>query len=130
MKTLAVSTFVAVVAGAVAMAQDVPRFFSETYPPHALDEAMALQGALGGEEASLDAKTRELIGLAVAAQIPCTYCVYFHRRAAEAAGATEAEIKEAVALAADTRHWSTVLNGMEYDLEAFKTEYDQLAATN
>src|SRR5689334_7687820 len=27
---------------------------------------------------ALDAKTKELIGLAVAAQIPCEYCIQFH----------------------------------------------------
>src|SRR5262249_25939612 len=29
----------------------------------------------------LDSKTKELIGLAVSAQIPCQYCVYFHTAA-------------------------------------------------
>ena len=113
-----------------ATAQDAPEFLAETYPQHALDEAMALNGALGGEEAELDAKTRELISIAVAAQIPCEYCVYGHTKRAKAAGATEAEIREAVAAAAMVRHWSTVLNDMAYDFEAFKTEYDKLVPTN
>jgi AhpD family alkylhydroperoxidase len=72
----------------------------------------------------LDVKTKQLIGLAVSAQIPCHYCIYFHAAVARANGATEAEISEAVAMAAMTRHWSTVLNGMEIDLAAFKTETD------
>ncbi len=63
----------------------------------------------------LDGKTKELIGLAVAAQIPCQYCVYFHTAAAKANGATDEEIREAVAMAAIARHWSTVLNGMQVD---------------
>ena len=29
-------------------------------------------------DTALDGKTKELIGLAVASQIPCEYCVYFH----------------------------------------------------
>ena len=113
-----------------ANAQNAPKFFADTYPAHALPEAMAAYGALGNDNASLDAKTRELVGLAVAAQIPCTYCVYAHMNKARAAGATEAEIREAVAVAAMVRHWSTVPNGMAYDLEAFKTEYDALVAGN
>jgi alkylhydroperoxidase/carboxymuconolactone decarboxylase family protein YurZ len=50
--------------------------------------------------------------------------VYFHTAVARAYGATEDEIKEAVALAAISRHWSTVLNGMAIDLPTFKKEID------
>src|SRR5580658_3022974 len=59
---------------------------------------------------ALSGKEKELIGLAVAAQIPCSYCIYFHTQAAKLNGATDAEIREAVAMAAISRHWSTVLN--------------------
>jgi alkylhydroperoxidase/carboxymuconolactone decarboxylase family protein YurZ len=45
---------------------------------------------------------------------------------AVAAGASEDEIREAVAIAAQLRLWSTVLNGMAYDLEAFKAEVDEI----
>ena len=72
----------------------------------------------------LSGKTKELIGLAVAAQIPCTYCVYFHTAAAKAIGASDDEIREAVAMAAISRHWSTVLNGMQTELAAFKSDTD------
>jgi AhpD family alkylhydroperoxidase len=73
---------------------------------------------------ALSGKEKELIGLAVAAQIPCTYCIYFHTAAAKANGATDAEIREAVAMAAISRHWSTVLNGMQVDLAGFQRETD------
>jgi AhpD family alkylhydroperoxidase len=73
---------------------------------------------------ALNGKTKELIGLAVAAQIPCHYCVYFHTAAAKLNGATEEEIREAVAMAAISRHWSTVLNGMQVDFDGFKQETD------
>ena len=72
----------------------------------------------------LDGKTKELIGLAVAAQIPCQYCIYFHTAAAKANGATDEEIREAVAMAAVARHWSTVLNGMQVDIAGFKRDTD------
>ena len=73
---------------------------------------------------ALSGKEKELIGLAVAAQIPCHYCIYFHTAAAKLNGASDAEIREAVAMAALTRHWSTVLNGMQVDLATFKQETD------
>src|SRR5947209_1959130 len=38
---------------------------------------------------ALSAKTKELIGLAVASQVPCQYCVYFHTQAAKAHGASD-----------------------------------------
>lgn len=71
-------------------------------------------------------KYKELIGLGVAAQIPCDYCVYFHTAAARANGATEREIKEAVAMAAIVRHWSTYLNGSRTDDATFKRELSQI----
>lgn len=73
---------------------------------------------------ALSGKEKELIGLAVAAQIPCSYCIYFHTQAAKANGATDAEIREAVAMAAISRHWSTVLNGMQVDPAGFRQETD------
>jgi len=113
-----------------AYAGEPPRFFKDTYPEHALKSALGARGVLEGEGAQLDAKTRELIALGVAAQIPCTYCVYAHTNSARAKGATEAEIREAVATAATVRQWSTVLNGMAYDFEAFKVEFDKMQASN
>ena len=44
-------------------------------------------------DTALDGKTKELMGLAVASQIPCSYCIYFHTAAAKANGASEEEIK-------------------------------------
>jgi AhpD family alkylhydroperoxidase len=73
---------------------------------------------------ALTGKEKELIGLAVAAQIPCSYCIYFHTAAAKANGATDAEVREAVAMASITRHWSTVLNGMQADPVAFRQDTD------
>jgi AhpD family alkylhydroperoxidase len=46
------------------------------------------------KNAALPTKVRELIGLAVAAQIPCQYCVYYHIKSAKAAGASEEEMRE------------------------------------
>ena len=128
MKTILIVTIVSLVAlfAVPVTGGNVPKFYKDTYPEHALKAALEAKKALMGKDAKLDAKTRELIGLAVAAQIPCTYCVYVHIKSARAKGASEAEIREAVAMAAHVRHWSTVLNGMEYDFEAFKAEVDKM----
>ncbi len=127
MRRILLSSIVCLATAPVA-AQQAPDFFTSTYPEHALQSQLEARAVLEGEEAALDAKTRELIGLGVSAQIPCTYCIYAHTNNARAAGATEQEIREAVATAATTRQWSTVLNGMAYDLDAFKAEVDARTA--
>jgi AhpD family alkylhydroperoxidase len=60
---------------------------------------------------ALSGRTKELIGFAVAAQIPCMYCVYFHEEAAKLSGATQKELKEAAAVAAIVRQWATIVDG-------------------
>ena len=81
----------------------------------------------------LNGKTKELIGLAVAAQVPCTYCIYAHTAFAKLNGATDEEVREAVAMGAIIRHWSTIINGTQVDLATFKQEIDEVvkhAASN
>src|SRR5207237_8186852 len=41
---------------------------------------------------ALCGKAKELIGLAVAAQVPCKYCVFFHAEAAKLTGASATQI--------------------------------------
>ena len=86
-----------------ANAQDMPKFMKDAAPDASAAPAWQEYMAVGNPNGALDAKTKELIGLAVAAQIPCTYCVYYHTQAARHAGATDAQIKEVVAAAAETR---------------------------
>jgi len=104
----------------------VPEFFKAA--PQALLPAFwaSLKSLQLNPATKLDGKTKELIGLAVAAQVPCTYCVAFHTEAAKLNGASDAEIREAVAMAAITRHWSTVLNGSMPDEPKFRKEVDQI----
>ena len=75
-------------------------------------------------DGTIPSKYSELIALGVASQIPCSYCVYAHTTMAKMHGATDAELKAAIASAAGTRHWSTVLNGTDVSLEEFKEEWD------
>lgn len=102
----------------------VPSFF-KLFPAAGIAGAWAEFKAVQlNPKTKLDGKTKELIGLAISAQIPCQYCVYFHTAAAKANGASEEEVREAVAMAAIVRHWSTVLHGMQVDLASFKHETD------
>lgn len=74
----------------------------------------------------LPPKVKELIGLAVAAQIPCQYCTYFHTESAKLNGATEGEIKEAVLMSGAERHWGTFVSGLQYKEEDFRKEVDKM----
>jgi AhpD family alkylhydroperoxidase len=102
----------------------VPGFFKQ-FPEVGIAGAWAeFKSVQLNPHTKLDGKTKELIGLGLASQIPCQYCIYFHTQAAKANGATDEEIREAVAMAAIVRHWSTVLNGMQVDYAGFKKEVD------
>ena len=70
------------------------------------------------DNTALPPKTKALISLAVAAQVPCTYSIWSARRA----GATEEEIRQAVAIAGLTRQTSTIFNRMQLDFETFKKD--------
>jgi AhpD family alkylhydroperoxidase len=72
--------------------------------------------------------TDRALAVAVAAQIPCQYCIYAHTLGAKHAGATDAQIKEAVGAAALVRKWSTELNGNQYDMADFKKQVDAIYA--
>jgi AhpD family alkylhydroperoxidase len=77
---------------------------------------------------SLSSKQKELIGLAVASQIPCRYCIYFHSQVSALAGASDEDRKEAIAMAGQTRHWSAVTNGLQIDYAEFKQELGRIGA--
>jgi AhpD family alkylhydroperoxidase len=106
----------------------VPDMF-KTLPDVAVAGAWAeIKGVQLNPNTALNGKTKELMGLAVASQIPCQYCIYFHTLAAKANGASDEEIKEAIAMAAIVRHWSTMLNGSQVDLATFKKQTDDVFA--
>ena len=132
MKSIAIITLVLCLAAfwvTPTVGQEVPKYLRDTYPKHALKPTLEARKALN-KGAVLDAKTRALVAIGVSAQIPCEYCVYVNHKKARALGATDDEIREAVATAAQIRHWSTVLYGMGYDLEAFQTEVDKMYPGN
>ena len=96
-------------------------------PEDAVAAVWAEQKAINSST-TLSAKEKDLIALGVAAQIPCVYCVYGHTAQAKLNGATDAEIKEAVMVAAFVRQMSTVSNGMALDFAEFRKETDAVNA--
>ena len=101
--------------------------FMKLVPDLALPGAwMEFKGLLLNPATDLPPKMKDLVGLAVAAQIPCEYCVYAHTEFAKLNGATDAEIAEAVTMGALSRKWSTFLNGIQTDENKFRLEVGQL----
>ena len=70
----------------------------------AFDRAVMAEGAI-------PARTKELIALAVAMTTQCAYCLELHTKAAKKAGCSEAEIAEAVMVAAALRAGAAVTHG-------------------
>lgn len=62
-------------------------------------EAYRNLAAAQGSNGALDAKTRELIAIAVAVTTRCDGCITSHTAAAIQAGATEAEVSDALGTA-------------------------------
>ncbi|ACI51875.1 alkylhydroperoxidase like protein, AhpD family [Gluconacetobacter diazotrophicus PA1 5] len=80
------------------------RYLGQTMPKLAALTPGTVEGLTTLEEAAvttgrLDAKTRELIALAVAVTTRCDGCIAVHSRAAVDAGATKEEIAEALGVA-------------------------------
>ena len=72
--------------------------FGEAQPGHGKKGYVTL-GDAGQKTGRLDAKTRELIALAVAISLRCDGCITVHTEAARKTGATKEEIAEALGVA-------------------------------
>lgn len=106
----------------------VPDFLTGL-PEHGAASIWAMMKELElSQDTALSGKEKSLIGLAVAAQIPCHYCIHAYTQSAKAYGASDEEIGEAVAIAAYTRMGSTMLNGLETDMDRFRADIDRLVA--
>jgi AhpD family alkylhydroperoxidase len=79
-------------------------------------------------ESKIPAKYRELMGLAVAANIKCPYCTLFHTSVAKMYGATKEELAEIAFLASYTSRWSSMIHAQHYPYETFAKETEQIGA--
>ena len=73
-------------------------------------------------ETEIPPKYRELMGLAVAANVKCSYCAHFHTEAARMHVATDADLAEASSLAGFTSRYSAMLHAQQADLDEFKRD--------
>lgn len=105
-------------------------WYMQAIPQAAHEPAWQEYKAVYDPDSAVPLKYKQLIALAVAAQIPCSYCIYAHTKNAEKAGASSEEVGEALAVASLVRKWSTVLNGAQVDFEKFKASVDGGAPSN
>jgi AhpD family alkylhydroperoxidase len=127
MRTLIATMLAAgLAAAAPAAADEPPAFIVDTFPQAAVAAAWEEYQAVFDPDGALDAMTKELIAVTVSAQIPCAYCVRFHREAARQHGASDEQIREALASGALVRKWSMMLQGHELDMDEWR---DMVAET-
>lgn len=100
--------------------------FMEALPEDVLINDWALMKRYQYGESEVPAKYREMIGLAIAANLKCPYCQHLHLAMAKGQGATEAELSELDFLASFTSRWSAMLHAQNYDLDRFKQEAAQI----
>jgi len=106
----------------------VPEFF-KTVPDYLVPSEWASFKSLQlSDQTAIPNKYKELIGLAVSGATRCRYCAYFHTEAARLFGASEDEITETALIAKNTMGWSTYLNTLQFDYDAFVAEFDRIAA--
>lgn len=130
---LLVLTLIGIGSGGVALADGhkmsenkVSNEFVLLHPKSIVADADAYYNAVldkvfGG---AIPAKYAQLAALSASIAMKCEYCIPAHKSMAVAAGASEEEIKTAIAIAADVALYSSMLYGSEYDMEKFKKMFE------
>jgi AhpD family alkylhydroperoxidase len=114
-------TSVAIVLAAVLATASAPALAQDEATLDLASSWAQLRAAELDSDSALDAKTRALIGLAIAAHIACGPCVHVHVALAKAYGANGSELAEALAAAGLTRRMGVVFNEVQVDSEGFRT---------
>ena len=104
----------------------VPYYFRSYPGPGVVGLWKEVKGLELNPATEIPLRFKQLIGLAVASQIPCRYCTYYHTQLAIFEEASKEELQEAVAMAGITRQWSGIINGNQMDEMKFQTEVDQM----
>ena len=106
----------------------VPEFVRR-FPAEALPGAwLSFRNVEMNPETALPGKIKSLIGLAVASQIPCRYCVIADTEFAKLEGASDREIAEAVAMGSVTRQFITLIDGLQLDEKAYRRDWERLTS--
>ena len=74
---------------------------------------------------AIPVKEAQLAAISASVAMKCVYCIPAHTSLAKAAGATDEEIKTAVAIAADVALNSAMLYGNQFDMGEFMKMFPQ-----
>lgn len=99
----------------------VPQWMAQI-PDHSIEAEWSQMKDWEMADTAIPSKYKQLMGLAVAANMQCDYCVTFHTEGARLHGATDAEIEEACRMSKMTSGWSSYLKGLQIDLVEFKED--------
>jgi AhpD family alkylhydroperoxidase len=103
----------------------VPAWLEALSEP-AADHSWGIVRDLEFGETELPSREKALVAVGAAAAMNCPYCIHFHTEEARLEGVTEEGVGEAVNVAANVRYFSTVLHGVETDLDEFKAETSEI----
>jgi AhpD family alkylhydroperoxidase len=87
------------------------------FDPALLEKSWGDVKALMATQTLLDAKTKEMIYLAVSAANACTYCVHSHTAAAKAKGMSDAEHGELLAIISLAARTNTLANALQIPVD-------------
>ena len=96
--------------------------FMKALPADVLVQDWPLMKKYTVGESKIPKKYREMIGLAISANIKCPYCQLFHTGVAKLHGASDEELAEIYFLASFTSRWSAMIHAQHYDYDKFKEE--------
>ena len=99
----------------------------EQIPEHSIESEWGQMKNWEMADTAIPKKYKHLIGLGVAANMQCEYCVAFHTESARLHGASDAEIEKACRMAKMTTGWSSYLAGLQIDLQLFKEDIKQIS---
>ena len=100
--------------------------FMKALPPDVLVHDWALMKKYQFGESKIPPKYREMIGLAISANIKCPYCQLLHKTAAKLFEATDEELSEVAMLASFTARWSAMIHAQHYDYDTFAGEVGRI----
>src|SRR5690606_22538857 len=102
--------------------------FMQSFPKEGIQGAWTGMKGILISTSEIPTVEKNLIALAVASQIPCRHCSFYHLRSANALGADEAKTNEAVGLSAAARHWVSLFTSTETDPALLANELTVISA--
>jgi AhpD family alkylhydroperoxidase len=100
--------------------------FMKALPADVLERDWPLMKKYVLGESKIPGKYREMIALAVAANLKCPYCELFHTGASKIHGASDDELQEVYFLASLTTRWSAMIHAQHYNYDKFAEEFAQI----